>query len=215
MGDVLEGTVAKKLKFSNWETNHASSDTNYKPRKIFDSVEEKVEIKKGQEMDDSVDDVFFSKMQHEDFSHTGVISAFETFVDQMRKLFWARYKRMEVSTQNALRSSEKNLSALLNQIHECRLHKLETFQKIVADELSSLEKETQILADMEKDALDFWNAHLLKLNSFCNQQKQRIESVDSALGESARSFADSIQNTTHEHPMKKAEESNVFVISSD
>ncbi|XP_050186967.1 synaptonemal complex protein 2-like [Myiozetetes cayanensis] len=213
--DILEGTVAKKLKVSSWETNHASSDTNYKPRKIFDSVEEEVEIKKGHEMDDSVDDVFFSKMQHEDFSHTGVITAFETFVDQMKKLFWTRYKRMEISTQNALRSSEKNLSALLNQIHECRLNKLDTFQKIVVDELSSLEKETQILANMEKDAVDFWNAHLLKLNSFCNQQKQRIESVDSALGESAKSFTNSIQNTTHEHPVKKAEESNVFVISSD
>ncbi|XP_032539668.1 synaptonemal complex protein 2-like [Chiroxiphia lanceolata] len=170
--DMLESSVIKKLKFSNWEANHSSSDTNYKPRKIFDSVEEEAEIQKGQEMDDSVGDVFFSKMQHEDFSHSGVITAFESFVDQLKKLFWARYKRMEISTQNALRSSEKNLSALLNQIHQCRLNKLETFQKIVVEELSSLEKETQILANMEKDAVDFWNAHLLKLNSFCNQQKQ-------------------------------------------
>ncbi|XP_051655481.1 synaptonemal complex protein 2-like [Manacus candei] len=213
--DILESTVVKKLKFSSWETNHSSSDTNYKPRKIFDSVEEEVEIQKGQEMDDSVGDVFFSKMKHEDFSHSGVITAFESFVDQLKKLFWARYKRMEISTQNALRSSEKNLSALLNQIHQCRLNKLETFQKIVVDELSSLEKETQTLANMEKDAVDFWNAHLLKLNSFCNQQKQRIESVDSAVGESVKSFADNIQNTTYEHPMKKAEESNVFVVPSD
>ncbi|NWQ64959.1 SYC2L protein, partial [Neopipo cinnamomea] len=117
--DILEGTVIKKLKFSSWETNHASSDTNSKPRKIFDSVEEAAEIQKGKKMDDSVDDAFFSKMQHGDFSHTGVITAFESFVDQLKKLFWARYKRMEISTQNALRSSEKNLSALLKQIHEC------------------------------------------------------------------------------------------------
>ncbi|XP_027509891.1 synaptonemal complex protein 2-like [Corapipo altera] len=213
--DILESTVIKKLKFSSWETNHSSPDTNYKPRKIFDSVEEEAEIQKGQEMDDSVGDVFFSKMQHEDFSNSGVITAFQSFVDQLKKLFWARYKRMEISTQNALRSSEKNLSALLNQIHQCRLNKLETFQKIVVEELSSLEKETQILANMEKDAVDFWNAHLLKLNSFCNQQKQRIESVDSAVGESVKSFADAIQNTTYEHPMKKAEESNVFVVPSD
>ncbi|NWU77574.1 SYC2L protein, partial [Onychorhynchus coronatus] len=115
--DILEGTVIKKLKFSSWETNHASSDTT--PRKIFESVEEEAEIQKGNEMDDSVDDVFFSKMQHEEFSHSGVITAFETFVGQLKKLFWAQYKRMEISTQNALRSSEKNLSALMNQIHEC------------------------------------------------------------------------------------------------
>ncbi|NXP22151.1 SYC2L protein, partial [Scytalopus superciliaris] len=117
--DVLESTIIKKPKFPGWETNNLSSDTKYKPRKIFDSVEEEAEIQKGKKMDADVDDVFFSKMLHEDFSHSGVIAAFESFVGQLRKLFWSRHKRMEISTQNALRSSEKNLTALLNQIHEC------------------------------------------------------------------------------------------------
>ncbi|NXK89167.1 SYC2L protein, partial [Formicarius rufipectus] len=117
--DVLESTVIKKPKFSSWETSHLSSDTNYKPRKIFDSVEEEVKIQKGKEMDDNVDDVFFPKMVHEDFSHSGVITAFESFIDQLKKLFGSQHKRMEISTQNALRSSEKDLTALLNQIHEC------------------------------------------------------------------------------------------------
>ncbi|KAJ7415240.1 synaptonemal complex protein 2-like protein [Willisornis vidua] len=208
--DVLEGTVIKKPKFSSWEANDLSSDMNYKPRKIFDSVEEKVEIQKGQEMDYSVDDVFFPKTLHEDFSHSGVITAFEAFIGQLKKLFWSRHKGMEISTQNALRSSEKNLTTLLNQIHECRLSKLETFQKIVVEELASLEKETQFLANMEKEAVDFWNAHLLKLDSFCNQQKQRIESVDSGLG-----FGDTIQNTKDERSVKKTEENNVFIVPSD
>lgn len=34
-----------------------------------------------------------------------------------------------------------------------RLNKFEAFQKIVVEELASLEKETRILANMEKDAL--------------------------------------------------------------
>lgn len=34
-----------------------------------------------------------------------------------------------------------------------RLSKLETLQKIVAEELANLEKETQILTNMEKDAV--------------------------------------------------------------
>lgn len=34
-----------------------------------------------------------------------------------------------------------------------RLSKLETFHKMVVEELSSLEKETQVLAKMEKDAV--------------------------------------------------------------
>ncbi|KAF1445436.1 Synaptonemal complex protein 2-like, partial [Spheniscus demersus] len=211
----VHGTVIKKPKFSGWETSNLSSDTSYKPRKLFDSVEKEAEIQTGKEMGDGVDDTFFSKMLREDFTDSGVITAFESFIGQLKKLFWSRYKRMEMSAQNTLRSSEKNVSALLNQIHQCRLSKLETFQKIVVEELASLEKETQILANMEKDAVDFWNAQLLKLNSFCNQQKQRIQSVDSALGETAKSFADSIQNTTYERPMKKAVENDVFVVPSD
>ncbi|XP_054673708.1 synaptonemal complex protein 2-like [Grus americana] len=213
--DILSGTVIKKPKFSSWETTHLSSDTSYKPRKLFDSVEKEEETQTGQEMDDGVDDAFFSKMLREDFSDSGVITAFESFIDQLKKLFWTRYKRMETSAQNILRTSEKNVSALLNQIHKCRLSKLETFQKIVVEELASLEKETQVLANMEKDAMDFWNAQLLKLSSFCNQQKQRIQSVDSALGETAKSFADTLQNTTYERPMKKAVENNVFIVTSD
>ncbi|KAF1427473.1 Synaptonemal complex protein 2-like, partial [Spheniscus magellanicus] len=211
----VHGTVIKKPKFSGWETSNLSSDTSYKPRKLFDSVEKEAEIQTGKEMGDGVDDAFFSKMLREDFTDSGVITAFESFIGQLKKLFWSRYKRMEMSAQNTLRSSEKNVSALLNQIHQCRLSKLETFQKIVVEELASLEKETQILANMEKDAVDFWNAQLLKLNSFCNQQKQRIQSVDSALGETAKSFADSIQNTTYERSMKKAVENDVFVVPSD
>ncbi|XP_075351737.1 synaptonemal complex protein 2-like [Mycteria americana] len=213
--DILSSTIIKKPKFSSWETSHLSSDTSYKPRKLFDSVEKEAEIQTGQEMDDGVDDAFFSKMLREDFSDSGVITAFESFIGQLKKLFWLRYKRMETSAQNALRSSEKNVSALLNQIHECRLSKLETFQKIVVEELASLEKETQILANMEKDAVDFWNAQLLKLNSFCNEQKQRIQSVDSALGETAKSFTDTMQNTMYELPMKKAVENNVLIFPSD
>ncbi|XP_033367971.1 synaptonemal complex protein 2-like [Parus major] len=211
--DTLSGTIIKKPKFSSLEKNHLPSEINHTPKKIPDSVEEDGDIQKGHEMDDSIDDVFFPKLLHEELSDSGVVFAFESFIGHLKKLFWSRYKRIEMNTQDALRSSEKNLSALLNQIHKCRLSKFETFQKIVVEELANLEKETQILAAMEKDALDFWNAQLLKLNTFCNQQKQRIESVDSALGETAKSFADAVQNTVYEHPVKKAED--VFIVPSD
>lgn len=54
-------------------------------------------------------------------------------------------------------SSALCYSTLKCQICFCslitRLSKLETFQKIVVEELASLEKETQILANMEKDAV--------------------------------------------------------------
>ncbi|NXT21968.1 SYC2L protein, partial [Syrrhaptes paradoxus] len=117
--DILSGAAIKKPKLSSWETSSLPSDTSYKPRKLFDSVEKEEEIQAGNEVDDSVDDVFFSKMLREDFSDSGVIAAFESFSDQLKKSFWSWYKRMETDAQNALRTSEKTMSALLNQIHEC------------------------------------------------------------------------------------------------
>ncbi|KAM6282641.1 synaptonemal complex protein 2-like [Porphyrio hochstetteri] len=202
---ILNDTVIKKPRLSSWETSNLSYDASYKPRKLFDSEEKEEEIQTGLDVDDA-------KTLHEDFGESGVIAAFESFVGQLKKLFWSRCKRMETRAQNTLRISEKNVSALLNQIHECRLSKLETFQKIVVEELANLEKETQILADMEKDAMDFWNAQLFKLSSFCNQQKKRIQTVDSALGETARSFADTFHNTTDEHPKSV---DNTSIVPSD
>uniref|UniRef100_A0A8V0YER5 Synaptonemal complex protein 2 like n=1 Tax=Gallus gallus TaxID=9031 RepID=A0A8V0YER5_CHICK len=212
--EALSGTVVKKPRFFNWETKHLSSESPFKPNKLSNSVEKEEEIKRGQETVD-VNTAFLSKIQHEDIGDSGVIAVFESFTNQLKQLFWSRYKEMEMSAQNMLRTSEKNVSALLKEIHKCRLNKLETFKKIVMEELASLEKDTQILRNMEKDAVDFWDAQLQKLNSFCNQQKQRIQSVDSALGETAESFASTIVNTPHNVSMKSAVENGVFVVPSD
>ncbi|NWV69720.1 SYC2L protein, partial [Malurus elegans] len=116
--EILSDTIIKKPKFSSLEKNPLPSETNHTPKKIFDSVKEEAEIQKGKEMD-STDDVFFAKALHEDLSDSGVITAFESFLGQLKKLFWSRYKRMEINTQNAVRSSEKNFSTLLDQIHKC------------------------------------------------------------------------------------------------
>ncbi|XP_072185324.1 synaptonemal complex protein 2-like isoform X2 [Excalfactoria chinensis] len=212
--DALSGTVVKKPRIFSQETNHLSSESPLKPKKLLFSVEKEEEIKRGQETID-VNTAFLPKIQHKDIGDSGVIAVFESFTNQLKQLFWSRYKEMEMSAQNTLKTSEKNVSALLTEIHKCRLSKLENFKKIVVEELANLEKDTQILRSMEKDAVDFWNAQLYKLNSFCNQQKQRIQSVDSALGETAESFASTIVNTTHNVSVKSAVENGVFVVPSD
>nr|XP_009676356.1 PREDICTED: synaptonemal complex protein 2-like [Struthio camelus australis] len=212
--DILAGTVLKRPKLSSWETSHLSSDSSYKPRRLFDSTEKEKETETGQKMVE-MDDAFFSKILSEDVSDSGVITAFESFTSQLKKLFWAglvlKAECRVVSCLVLLHLKTSNLFLFFI----IRLNKLETFQKIVVEELASLEKETQVLANLEKDAVDFWNAQAVKLNSFCNQQKQRIQSVDSALGETAKSFVETIQNTTYEHPVKKAAENNVFIVPSD
>ncbi|CAM4525628.1 unnamed protein product [Caretta caretta] len=213
--DQSLGGVVKKPKLSRWQMDQSFPGISPEPRKLFDSIEKKKEIQTGRESDDS-DDTFVSKILHEDVSDSGVIAAFESFTNQLTKTFWSRYKRMEICAKNALKTSEKSVSALLYQIHQCRLNKLENFHKVVVQELANLEKDTQILSILEKDTVDFWNKQSIKLSSFCNHQRQRIQTMDSVLEETVRSFKDTIQNTTYEHPQEKVEEnSKVFVVASD
>ncbi|NWW52285.1 SYC2L protein, partial [Pedionomus torquatus] len=116
---IFSGTVIKKPKYSSWETSNLSFDTSNVQRKLLDSIEKEAEIQTGKEMDHSMADAFFPKIPHEDFSDSGMVTAFEGFISQLKKLFWSQYKRMETRAQNTLRTSEKNVSTLLKQIHEC------------------------------------------------------------------------------------------------
>ncbi|XP_030405296.1 synaptonemal complex protein 2-like [Gopherus evgoodei] len=189
--DLSPGGVVKKPKLSGWEMGQPSPGISPEPRKLFDSIEKKKEIQTGGESDES-DDIFVSKILHEDVSDSGVIAAFESFTSQLTKTFWV------LSTEFQ------------------RLNKLENFHKVVVQELANLEKDAQILSILEKDTVDFWNKQSIKLSSFCNHQKQRIQSMNSVLEETTRSFKDTIQNTKYEHPQEKAEEnSKVFVVASD
>ncbi|XP_043364273.1 synaptonemal complex protein 2-like isoform X3 [Dermochelys coriacea] len=151
--DLSLGGVIKKPKLSRWQMDQSFPSISSEPKKLFDSIEKKKEIQTGRESDES-DDTFVSKILHEDVSDSGVIAAFENFTNQLTKTFWSRYKRMEICAKNALKTSEKSVSALLNQIHQCRLNKLENFHKVVVQELANLEKDAQILSILEKDTVD-------------------------------------------------------------
>ncbi|XP_034615452.1 synaptonemal complex protein 2-like [Trachemys scripta elegans] len=209
--DLSPGGVVKKRKLSRWEMGQSSPGISPEPRKLFDSIEKKKEIQTGGESDES-DDIFVSKILHEDVS---VIAAFESFTKQLTKTFWpAKYINQLAAVICCLVTLHfKDIEFIFIAY---RLNKLENFHKVVVQELANLEKDAQILSILEKDTVDFWNKQSIKLSSFCNHQKQRIQSMDSVLEETARSFKDTIQNTKYEHPQEKVEEnSKVFVVASD
>ncbi|XP_059580412.1 synaptonemal complex protein 2-like isoform X1 [Alligator mississippiensis] len=215
VSDLSPGDVLRKPKLMKWETNLSSPRVSSEPRNLFVTVEKKKEPQTGQKTDD-LDDVFYSKILDEDVSDTGVIAAFESFTNQLKKTFWSKYKRMEILAQNALKTSEKTVSALLNQIHQCRLNKLENFHKIVVQELATLEDDAQTLSGLEKATVDFWNKQSIKLSSFCDHQKKRIQAMDSVLEETTKSFKDTVQNAKYENLVEKVEESSkVVIVPSD
>ncbi|XP_075444659.1 synaptonemal complex protein 2-like [Ascaphus truei] len=216
--DIILGDATRKSKHSSHET---SEEIILKPRKLFSSSEKKRK-RAGSAVCNSPprsaiedltsfffvflavssgvldEDVFYLEPCEEDLGETSVVSAFENFTKDLKHKFLSRYKRMEIRAQRALETSHQQVSTLFNQIHQCRLHKLQHFDNIVVQELSSLETEAQALKGLEKEALDFWEEQSKKMNSFCNNQKQRIESMDSAFEETMSSLASVMQKTEME-----------------
>ncbi|KAM8966956.1 synaptonemal complex protein 2-like [Pelodytes ibericus] len=184
-----------KRKRLNSATNEESSTSVLKPRKLFNSSEEAY-VCMSVENSDLADDVFETDPHEKDLGEASVISAFETFAKDLKKKFVSRYQRMEFRAQNALTSCHQQVSTLLDSIHQCRLHKLNHFQKVVVQELSSLETEAQSLKELETETLEFWEEQSENINTFCSNQKERIKAIDSAFEEKMSQLTNIIQKTT-------------------
>ncbi|KAL8182520.1 UNVERIFIED_CONTAM: hypothetical protein K2H54_057669 [Gekko kuhli] len=209
----------KRLKATKRKSsNEQSSSFSFEPRQLFDSMEVEEEIQKGETIDALEDKV--SHMFQEDLSDSGVISAFEIFTNELKKMFWSRYKRIEIYTQNTLKAPEQNMSTLLNQIHQCRLKELENFHRIVVKELDNLEKRAQFLSRLEKDTVEFWTKQSNKLNSklnaFCARQMQRIQSMGSGPDGAAMNLKETVQNVKFGRVVDLEEERDkVFIVASE
>ncbi|XP_068959590.1 synaptonemal complex protein 2-like [Petaurus breviceps papuanus] len=114
-----------------------------------------------------------SQVIPDNLGEPAVISTFENFTNELKKKFESRNKEKDTCFQNATKASEK-LALLLNQIHQCRLDKIEQFHKSILHELDNFKKDMQTLKDLEKEILDVWKEQSTKLNSFCDLEMQSL-----------------------------------------
>ncbi|XP_056679400.1 synaptonemal complex protein 2-like [Monodelphis domestica] len=114
-----------------------------------------------------------SQVLPDSLGESAVISTLENYTKHLKKKFESRNKKKDICSRDAMKASKK-LTMLLNQIHQCRLDKIEQFHKSVLQELDNFKKDVQALKDLEKEVLDFWKEQFTKLNSFCDRQMQSL-----------------------------------------
>ncbi|XP_038627408.1 synaptonemal complex protein 2-like [Tachyglossus aculeatus] len=194
-----------KLKHSKLEPSSITSHfpATIQQKELFPLLKEEKEPFAEQEGDPG--DLLVPDESTKSLAESPIISTFETFTRELKKKFWSRYRKEELCAKNATAASE-NIIMLLNQIHQCRLDKLEQFHRIVLQELANLERDAQTLTDLEGDILEFWKKQSEELNSFCGLQKQRLQSMSSTLGPP---ISDSVQDTQAELPEEKMGEDEV------
>ncbi|XP_059390555.1 synaptonemal complex protein 2-like [Carassius carassius] len=119
----------------------------------------------------------FADEESEEELGAGVSAAFNSFKTQLRAHFTSRYKKIEARSLQSLTDCQRNVTSLLETIHNQRLVHLEQFQNTVVQQLTCLEQDCLSLKTIEKETVNFWQSESDTVRAFCDRQQKRLDSL--------------------------------------
>ncbi|XP_056404717.1 synaptonemal complex protein 2 isoform X3 [Hyla sarda] len=100
-----------------------------------------------------------------------------------------RSRKMEFFTKQSLKSVQKHMTLVDDQVRECRIMRLEKFHQTILEEIEGFEKDSQALKQMEKEFVNFWRQQTQVLSLYHKNEQRRIHCLKS-------SFEMNVSNST-------------------
>uniref|UniRef100_UPI00358F117F synaptonemal complex protein 2-like n=1 Tax=Myxine glutinosa TaxID=7769 RepID=UPI00358F117F len=131
---------------------------------LADFASESTTREEGSELESDVGDL-----------NDSVSNSYQAFAAHMVKLVQAKYNKIEGFTKYSLRSTEKQMTRLWEQLREQRHAKLQEMQKVILRELRSADKDCQVLKQLEEDSVKFWKEQTRVFSAFTSKQEERLK----------------------------------------
>ncbi|XP_044196334.1 synaptonemal complex protein 2-like isoform X2 [Thunnus albacares] len=111
---------------------------------------------------------------------SGITTAFKAFKAQLEQHFTSCWQKLEAEVLLSLKECQQHISSLLTAVHQHRLVLLQSFENSITDQLSQLEENSASLNSINAQILSFFQSEMQRLGSFCEEQHQRLKSLEKA-----------------------------------